>query len=74
MDRDAEKNVIFALDEEVLRFFMLQDIDWMDEDGAILARGTNLSYIATLEGHMEFGTYQPNRHVVIRDLNEPSGY
>lgn len=74
VDRDAQKNVVFALDESVLRFFMLSDIDWMDDDGAVLSRGANLSYQATLEGHMEFGTYQPNRHSVIRNLNEPSGY
>jgi hypothetical protein len=63
------------LDESVLRFALLQDIDWFDFDGAILHRSnTNLSYFAILEGHFEFITYQPNRHVVLRDLNEPAGY
>lgn len=47
---------------------------WMDEDGAILARGSNLDYEATIEAHFEFGTYQANRHAVIRDLTEPTGY
>lgn len=75
VDRDAEKKVVFGLDESVLRFFMLADIDWMDDDGAILARDSSkLVYSATLEGHMEFGTYQPDRHVVLRNLNEPTGY
>jgi hypothetical protein len=74
IDRDAQKNVLFALDESVLRFFMLKDFDWMHDDGAVLRRGSGLTYIATLEAHLELGTYQPNRHVVIRDLNEPSGY
>ena len=74
VDRDAVKNAVYALDESVLRFMMLKDIDWMDEDGAILARTTGLGYEATLEGHMELATYQPNRHAVIRDLSEPAGY
>lgn len=75
VDRDTPKDLIYMCDEEVLRFFVMKDIGWMDEDGAILHRsGTNLSYLATLEGHMEFGTYQPNRHGVLRDLEVPAGY
>ena len=75
VDRECVKNVIYGLDESVLRFFLLQDIDWMNDDGAVLARdATKLVYSATLQGHMEFGTYQPNRHVVLRNLNEPTGY
>ncbi len=75
VDRDAIKNAIYALDESVFRFAMLEEIDWMDQDGAILARDSNtLSYTATLQGHMELITYQPNRSSVIRDLNEPAGY
>lgn len=75
VDRDAYKNVVFALDESVLRFAMMDEIGWMDDDGAVLAReSSQLAYSATLHGVMELITYQPNRHSVIRDLSEPAGY
>lgn len=75
-DRDCPRGTIFGLNEEELRFFILSDFDWMDDDGAILHRtaaGTH-AFEAILEAYLEFGTYKPSAHVVIRDLTIPSGY
>lgn len=75
LDRDCDKNRVYGLDESVIRFFQLEDVNWMEEDGAILARAANtLSYQAVLQGHMELGCYQPNREVVVVDLKEPASY
>lgn len=73
--REAPKNVVYMLDEDTLRWFMLKDIGWMDQDGAILHRVENrLAYTASLEMHAEFGSFLPARHAVIRDLTVPAGY
>ena len=75
VSRECPKDVVYLLDEESLRFFMLKDIGWMDQDGGILHRKENsLVYTATLEMHTEFGSYYPNHNAVIRDLTVPSGY
>jgi len=75
VSRECPKNVVYLLDEDVLRFFMLKDIGWMEQDGNILHRAEiRLAYTATLEMHAEFGTYLPNHHAVIRDLTVPTGY
>lgn len=75
VDRDCVKNAVYLLDQSVLRFFVMKDIGWFEDDGSILHRtGTNLSYNATMEGHFEMGAYQPNRNGILKDLSEPAGY
>ncbi|MEM4274079.1 MAG: phage major capsid protein [Candidatus Caldarchaeum sp.] len=75
VSRECPKDVVYLIDEDSLRFFMLKDIGWMEQDGAILHRKENsLAYTATLEMHTEFGCYYPNHNAVIRDLVVPSGY
>ena len=74
VSRECPKNVVYLLDEEALRFFMLKDIGWADRAGILLRVPGKLLYQATLEMHAEFGSYLPARHAVIRDLSVPSGY
>jgi hypothetical protein len=74
VSRECPKDVVYLLDEENMRFFMLKDIGWADRAGILLRVPGKLVYQATLEMHANFGSYLPARNAVIRDLTVPSGY
>jgi len=74
VSRECPKDVVYLLDEDSLRFFMLKDISWFDRAGVLTRNPSKLTYVATLEMHAEFGSYMPSRNAVIRDLTVPTSY
>lgn len=70
-DKDAPANKIFVVDESQLSFYRLADLDWMQEDGAILSRVSGYdAYEAVLFLYQELGTGMRNAHVRIEDISE----
>jgi hypothetical protein len=70
-DKDAPANKIFVVDESQLSFYRLADLDWMQEDGAILSRVSGYdAYEAVLFLYQELGTGMRNAHVRIDDITE----
>jgi len=72
-DADAYPNLIFYLNESMLHISEQSDFDWMDEDGAILARvqgsgTTRDAYIASMYWDSEFGTFRDNSHSILMDV------
>jgi len=74
-DRDCQtdgngNHMFFLLDESELQIYQLADWDFIDEDGAILARASGgLHFDATLYYYAEFGTTDASKQLAIRDLS-----
>ena len=70
-DKDAPANKIFVVDEDELQIFRLGDLDWMQDDGAILSRVSGYdAYEAVLYVYQELGCMMRNAHVLIGDITE----
>ena len=70
-DKDAPTNKIFVVDEDELQIFRLGDLDWMQDDGAILSRVSGYdAYEAVLYVYQELGCMMRNAHVLIGDITE----
>jgi len=70
-DKDAPAGKAFVLDEDELQIYRLSDLDWMNEDGAILSRVSGYdAYEAVLYVYQELGTSMRNGHVRIDDITE----
>lgn len=70
-DKDAPANKMFIVNENELALYRLADFDWMQEDGAILARVTGKdAYEAVLYVYQELGTSMRNSHVLLDDITE----
>ena len=70
-DRYAPEGQAFALNTSHLMEFVLEDWDFMDEDGAVLSRVPNkAAYEATLLKFHELATDMRNSHGLIKDLSE----
>ena len=68
-DKDAPANKIFVVDEDELQIFRLGDLDWMQDDGAILSRVSGYdAYEAVLYVYQELGCMMRNAHVLIGDI------
>jgi len=71
VDKDLPANKIFGLDESMLKMLKLADIDWMDDDGAILSRVSGKdAYEAVLYMYAELGCFARNAHFVLEDITE----
>lgn len=70
-DKDAPTGKIFFLDTDYLSIYQLSDIDWMQEDGAILSRVAGKdAYGATLYRYLELGCSSRNAQTVLADITE----
>lgn len=70
-DKDAPANKVFVIDENELQIHRLADIDWMNEDGAILSRVSGEdAYEAVLYVYQELGCSMRNANVRIDDITE----
>lgn len=70
-DKDAPTGKIFFLDTDYLKVYQLSDIDWMQEDGAILSRVPGKdSYGATLYRYLELGCSSRNAQTLLSDITE----
>lgn len=68
-DKDCPENTAFGLDTDELVLHTQSDWEWMDEDGAVLARVPGVdAYYATLIRYCELATEQRNAHCRISDL------
>jgi len=70
-DKDAPTGKMFFLDTDYLKIYQLSDIDWMQEDGAILSRVAGKdAYGATLYRYLELGCSSRNAQTVLSDITE----
>ena len=70
-ERDAPSNTAWYLDTSHLMEFEMSDWDYMDNDGAVLSRRSNIdAYEATLYKYMEFTTDQRNANGRLSDITE----
>jgi hypothetical protein len=70
-DRDCPENNLLGLATDHLVEFILNDWDWMDQDGAVLSRVSGKdAYEATLFKYHEMATDQRSAHFRVVDLIE----
>ena len=70
-DKDAPAGKMFFLDTDYLKVYQLSDIDWMQEDGAILSRVAGKdAYGATLYRYLELGCSSRNSQTLLSDITE----
>ena len=70
-DKDAPVGSIFFADESQLKFYRMSDIEWMEEDGAILSRVSGKdAYQAVLFLYHELGCTMRNAQTLLSDLIE----
>lgn len=69
VDYMAKKNNVFFLDESTLARYQASDLDWMDNDGAVLSRVADKDeYDAVAYAYRNLGCTAPNRNSVLRDV------
>jgi len=70
-DKDAPVGSIFFADESQLKFYRMSDIEWMEEDGAILSRVSGKdAYQAVLFIYHELGCTMRNAQTLLSDIIE----
>lgn len=71
VDRFCPENTAYVLSSQHLLEFVMDDWDFMDEDGAILSRvSSTAAYEAALLKFHELATDKRNAHGVIQDITE----
>jgi len=69
VDRHCAPGVIYFIDETTLALYEMSDIDWMDEDGAILHLVTGYdAYEAVLTYYATLGANNCNKNAILKDL------
>lgn len=72
-DKDAADNTIFGINQKHLIVFEGGDMDFMDEDGAVMARVPDKdAYEATFFYYWQSGLDRSNNQGKLADLNEPA--
>lgn len=70
-DKDAPTGSIFCADESKIKFYRMSDIEWMEEDGAILSRVSGAdAYEAVLFLYHELGCNTRNAQTILSDITE----
>jgi hypothetical protein len=70
-DKDATPGKLFFADESQLKFYRMSDIEWMQEDGAVLSRVSGQdAYEGILYLYHELGTSMRNAMTVLSDITE----
>lgn len=70
VDRHTLPNRIYFIDESTLALYRMSDLDWMEEDGAVLSRVTGYdAYEAVLFFYATLGCSAPNKNAVLDDLS-----
>lgn len=70
-DKDCSANKLFFTDESKLKMYKLSDLEWMDDDGAILSRVSGEdAYEAVLYTYLELGCHARNAHTLLSDITE----
>jgi len=69
VDRHCLPGRIYFLDESTLAIYRMSDLDWMEEDGAVLSRVSGFdAYEAVLFFYATLGCSAPNRNALLADL------
>lgn len=69
VDRHCLPNRIFFLDESTLQIYRMSDLEWMEEDGAVLSRVSGSdAYEAVLFIYSTIGCSAPNKNAVLEDI------
>lgn len=69
-DQDCVENTLYGLCTEDLVQYVGSDWDWMNQDGAVLSRVSNVdAYEATLFKYHEVAVHQRNAHFKITDIS-----
>lgn len=69
VDKQALLNQAYFLDEKSLAIFRAADFDWMDLDGAVLRKVSDVDeYDADCFSYLNLGCYKANVNTVLRDL------
>lgn len=70
VDKHCLPNRIYFLDESTLALYRMSDVDWMDEDGAILSRVSGYdAYEAVLYSYATLGCNACNRNALLDDIS-----
>ncbi len=70
-DQYCPNNSMFLLDTDDFKVYELEDWTWMDEDGAILARVSNVpAYEATMVKYCDLGCQKPRAQVWLQGITE----
>ena len=74
VDKDCDANTMYLLDESHLKFYMLEDWSWMEDDkGSVLSKISGEdAYEAVMYGYVELGTSARNAMAKIEDISEAS--
>jgi hypothetical protein len=68
-DGDCSPNTVYFIDTDHLEIMQMSDWDWMDRDGAVLARVTNSdAYEAVLYWYADLTSDKPSAHSFLRDV------
>lgn len=71
VDKDAPSGKVFFANENALKFYRLSDLEWMEEDGAILNRVSGVdAYSAVLFLYHELATTMRNSQTVVTGVTE----
>lgn len=69
VDRHCQPNRMYFLDESTLELYRMSDFDWMDLDGSVLARATDVdAYQAVLYNYATLGCSACNNNTLLADL------
>lgn len=70
-DSQCRRQRIYGIVPETIKIYRSSDFDWMDRDGAILNRVSNVdAYEATLFHYGDLGVSQRNGNIVWKGINE----
>lgn len=70
-DRDAPNGTAFVCNKDDFKFHRSSDWEWMQEDGAVMARVDGYdAYDAVLFLYAELAISNRNQHAIVTDLNE----
>lgn len=70
VDKHCLPNKILFLDESTLAIYRMSDVDWMDQDGAILSRVSGYdAYEAVLFLYATLGCNACNRNASLEDIS-----
>lgn len=68
-DRFAPPQILWFMDEATFMFFVMSDFDWMDKDGAVIARTPNKdAYEGTLFAYIQMGNEAPRSNTKLFNL------
>lgn len=67
-ERHGKKNTVFFLDERTLKIYRASDFDWLDEDGSVFRKVSDVDeFEATCAAYLNLGCSSCNKNTVLRE-------